>query len=225
MIELPRITRALRAHTQLDKPRRLKPNTDVGQQNVITYEHIQRFKSWSDICDYIKQNENDPNCILILLNKLKETCQTLVGEGYTEQMLNDAAIYTLRMFLDQDIVMLKDLSKLRQMFGSVTSATANKICEIVVEIANEISEDTKAYIKLEILEDNKENLKLWGEFIECNHEPYRPIKKPLAKLAIKPATACNIVTDFSMKYDKITTTNIKTEITKPQRTLTISKVR
>ncbi|CAH2216336.1 jg635, partial [Pararge aegeria aegeria] len=30
MLELPRITRALRAHTQLDKPRCLKPSNTVN---------------------------------------------------------------------------------------------------------------------------------------------------------------------------------------------------
>lgn len=42
MLELPRITRALRAHTQLDKPRKLKPSTDLPTLSVKLSKNLQR---------------------------------------------------------------------------------------------------------------------------------------------------------------------------------------
>ncbi|XP_073959709.1 activating signal cointegrator 1 complex subunit obelus [Choristoneura fumiferana] len=198
MIELPRITRALRAHTQLDKPRCLKPVTDPTKPFLAKRKNKKKFKSFTDILNYIKENE--PNAdILKLLGNLKESCKLLTGDQ-PDEVIEDAAVLSLRMFLDQDIVMLKHLTSLRQTFGSVTSSTANKICEIVSYISTEISEDTKDYIKKEMSDDNKENIKLWGDHIQCQYIPYKPAKRPLAKLTKKPATDSSFVTDFSMKY-------------------------
>lgn len=72
--------------------------------------------------------------------------------------------------------------------------------QIVSEISTEISENTKDYIKKEMSEDNKENIKLWGDHIQCHYIPYKPAKRPLAKLTKKPATDSSFVTDFSMAY-------------------------
>lgn len=43
MIELPRITRALRAHTQLDKPRCLKPTADPTKPVLLKKKSLQRY--------------------------------------------------------------------------------------------------------------------------------------------------------------------------------------
>ncbi|KAH9644006.1 hypothetical protein HF086_004267 [Spodoptera exigua] len=200
MIELPRITRALRAHTQLDKPRCLKPKVDPTKPLQLKKKNLQRFKSYTDIYNYVKQNEPDSADILKLFPQLKEACKLLTGDQ-SDEIIEDAAVLTLRMFLDQDIVMLKHMSQLRQTFGTVLSATANKICEIVTKISEQLSDNTKDYIRTEEAESNKENIKLWGDHIQCHYIPYKPVKKPLAKLTSKPATASAFVTDFSMKYD------------------------
>lgn len=88
-----------------------------------------RFKSYTDIYNYVKQNEPESTEILKLFPQLKEACKLLTGDQ-SDEIIEDAAVLTLRMFLDQDIVMLKHMSQLRQTFGTVLSATANKICEV-----------------------------------------------------------------------------------------------
>ncbi|XP_061729195.1 activating signal cointegrator 1 complex subunit 3 isoform X1 [Cydia pomonella] len=218
MIELPRITRALRAHTQLDKPRCLKPIVDPSKPNILKKRKTQRFKSFSDIYNYIKKNETGVD--IKLLDNLKEACKLLTGDQ-PDDVIEDAAVLTLRMFLDQDIVMLKHLTQLRQTFGTVISSTANKICEIVNEISVEISEDTKEYIRKEISEENKENVKLWGDHIQCHYIPYKLAKKPLAKLLKRPATDSSFVTDFSMKYSA--QSSGENRAPKPSLSLPISK--
>ncbi|KAG6439411.1 hypothetical protein O3G_MSEX000749, partial [Manduca sexta] len=149
-----------------------------------------------------------------LLAQLKEACKLLTGDQ-SDEIIEDAAVLTLRMFIDQDIVMLKHLSQLRQMFGNVMSTTANKICGVVTKISNEISEETKEYIRTEASESNKENIKMWGENIQCHYIPYKPLKKPLAKLTKKPATASDFVKDFSMKYDNVVKENTAAKVSKP----------
>lgn len=73
--------------------------------------------------------------------------------------------------------------------------------QIVTKISEQLNEETKEYIKTEEVE-NKENVKIWGDHIQCHYIPYKPAKKPLAKLTSKPATASVFVNDFSMKYTK-----------------------
>ncbi|XP_053615369.1 activating signal cointegrator 1 complex subunit 3 [Plodia interpunctella] len=199
MIELPRITRALRAHTQLDKPRCLKPTTDPTKHLIVKSRNVQKFKSYTDISAYLKHNEPNADNLSVLLEDLKEACLQLSSD-MSDEMADDAAVMVLRMFIDYDIVMLKHLNELRQTFGTVTMNTANKICQIVTKISSDISEETKEYILKETSESNKENVKLWGDHIQINYIPYKPVKKPLAKLISKPATAGAFVTDFSMKY-------------------------
>ncbi|KOB75495.1 Activating signal cointegrator 1 complex subunit 3, partial [Operophtera brumata] len=145
------------------------------------------FKSLADIQNYIKHNEDNPSELLNLLKQLKESCKALTGEQ-SDEVIEDAAVLCLRMFLDQDIVMLKHLSQLRQLFGMVQSSTVNNICD--------------EYIKRETSDSNKENVKLWGDHIQCHCIPYKPAKKPLANLRVRQATACAFVNDFSMKYNE-----------------------
>lgn len=73
--------------------------------------------------------ENELSTVLKYLDELKESCKLLTGD-HPDEIIEDAAVLTLRMFIDHDIVMLKHLSQLRQMFGTVVSSTANKICQV-----------------------------------------------------------------------------------------------
>lgn len=68
-----------------------------------------------------------------------------------------------------------------------------------MQISNSITDETKEYIRTENNEIKEK--KLWGENIQCHYIPYKPAKKPLAKLIKKPATVSAFVTDFSMKYN------------------------
>jgi hypothetical protein len=92
-----------------------------------------------------------------------------------------------------------------------------KYCILFIQVVNQLSpdllEETKEYIKKEINNEEKENIKLWGDHIQCNYIPYQRQKKPLAKLTNKPATESAFVTDFSMKY-----TTEKKEISAPVKT-------
>ncbi|KAI5644855.1 sec63 brl domain-containing protein [Phthorimaea operculella] len=198
MIELPRITRALRAHTQLDKPRNLKPKPGDYDVLLTTRKSLEKYKTFSNICKYIEENEDNCNILLELLANLKDACKLLVPD-HADDVTEEAAVMTLRMLLDQQVVMVKDLSRLRQTFGEVTSATANKICTIVKQIAEELSDNAKNYIMEETLGTQEES-QLWGGNIQYYYIPYKPIKRPLPKLTKKPATASQFVVDFSMKY-------------------------
>lgn len=88
-----------------------------------------------------------------------------------------------------------------------------------MQISNIITEETKEYIKSE--NEKIEEKKIWGENIQCHYIPYKPAKKPLAKLIKKPATSSAFVTDFSMRYDNVTTNK---EVTAQNISKPVSKV-
>ncbi|KAJ2954701.1 hypothetical protein O0L34_g3002 [Tuta absoluta] len=213
MIELPRITRALRAHTQLDKPRNLKPKPDDYNVLLTARKSLEKFKTFSNICKYIEENESNYHVLLGWMANLKDACKLLVPD-HADDVTEEAAVMALRMFLDQQVVMVKHLSLLRQTFGEVTTATANKICTIVKQIAEELSDNAKNYIMEETL-GTLEETKLWGENIQYYYIPYKPIKRPLAKLTKKPATASQFVVDFSMKYKETKETHPPAKLAQP----------
>lgn len=88
-----------------------------------------RFKSWDDIYNFVKSEQNDVE-LLNLFKVFKESCRLLTGMESVNEILEDAAVLCLQLFLDEDIVMLKHLARLRQTFGYVTADTANKLCQV-----------------------------------------------------------------------------------------------
>lgn len=83
--------------------------------------------------------------------------------------------------------------------------------QIVTNISSIISDETKEYIRTEA--NDTKTVKLWGENIQCHYIPYKPVKKPLAKLTTKPATRGAFVTDFSMKYNTAVNNNKENNVT------------
>ncbi|XP_049885974.1 activating signal cointegrator 1 complex subunit 3 isoform X2 [Pectinophora gossypiella] len=195
MIELPRITRALRAHTQLEKPRNLKPDADATKPFQTDKE---KYKSFRDICNYVKEHENCKDLQQMLQN-LKNACKVLVPDQ-PDDIIEDATMMMLRMLLDRRYVMKQDLSEMRLAFGEVKTATADKICEVVLKISRVMSEETKEYIKTEIIESNKDKQKLWGENMTYAYFPYKYVERPFEQLISDPITESKFLKDFSMKY-------------------------
>lgn len=89
-----------------------------------------------------------------------------------------------------------------------------------MQISSTITEESKDYIKTE---DKKvEEKKIWGENIQCHYIPYKPAKKPLAKLIKKPATSSAFVTDFSMRYNNTASKEVNVQsVSKPASKVSI----
>lgn len=54
----------------------------------------------------------------------------MVGSEENAELVDEAAILVLRLFLDQKVVMMKHSSKLKKMFGQVPNALINKMCTV-----------------------------------------------------------------------------------------------
>lgn len=61
---------------------------------------INRFKSWADIINHIKQRELNFQEIIPLMAELKVAAKILAGDQ-PDDVIEDAAVLSLRMFLDQ----------------------------------------------------------------------------------------------------------------------------
>lgn len=64
------------------------------------------------------------------LRDLWKLSRELVGSEESSDVIDDACLYLLRLFLDQKIVMLKHMTDVKKIFGQVTSQLANKICAV-----------------------------------------------------------------------------------------------
>jgi hypothetical protein len=54
----------------------------------------------------------------------------LIGGEQSKETVDEAAVFLLRLFLCESLVSWKHLLMLKQMFGSVSSNLAAKVCEV-----------------------------------------------------------------------------------------------
>ncbi|XP_026331439.1 activating signal cointegrator 1 complex subunit 3 [Hyposmocoma kahamanoa] len=213
MRDLPRITRALRVHTLLESPFISSPT--AKHKTKSRKKQKKRYRTYEELCGYIKRNELQSSKILKLLEQLRETCVSL-SDFHPSNLVDDAVILSLRMFMQEDIVMMKHMLNLRTMFGDVSQATANKIRLLVADITKELSDDTIEYILKPKKDKPAKKPTLWGEHIHYQCVPYILNKKNLPKMISKPATDSNFIRDFSMKYDNKTGKVETASTTKPK---------
>lgn len=53
-----------------------------------------------------------------------------VGGEQSKETVDEAAVFLLRLFLCENLVSRKHLLMLKQMFGSVSSNLASKVCQV-----------------------------------------------------------------------------------------------
>lgn len=93
-----------------------------------------------------------------------------LGTEENSDIIDDAVIYLLRLFLDENIVMMKHLSDLKKIFGVVSTQTANKICDTIIQISPLLTDNCRDRLKI-ISDDNNDKIidekQLWGKDIKC----------------------------------------------------------
>lgn len=69
----------------------------------------------------------------VVSNKLRDLwnhCRDMLGNEENSVLIDDAAIFILRLFLDQKIVMMKHTSRIKKIFGQVSNGLINKMCAV-----------------------------------------------------------------------------------------------
>lgn len=64
------------------------------------------------------------------LHQLWNSAKELFGAEESVEIVDDASIFLLRLFLDQKIAMIKHTTEMRKIFGQFTNQQVNKICTV-----------------------------------------------------------------------------------------------
>ncbi|KAF7411272.1 hypothetical protein HZH66_000168 [Vespula vulgaris] len=141
MPELPRITRTLRMFTNLDRTKKL---LDLAPNNLIKKREEQTSKlksgsSWFELCKIA------PNAILSSLNKLHDIANKIFS-GHSSDVVNEFAIFTLRLLIDSDCISQKQLELLRHMASNLTEQDINNIKQIIADIREKLDQDTLIHL-------------------------------------------------------------------------------
>lgn len=88
--------------------------------------------SWKSLKSLMK-NETSPEKYTRLEEKMQELwnlSKELVGSEESTEVIDDAAVFLTRLFLDQKLVLLKHTSEMKKIFGPFSNQLANKICKV-----------------------------------------------------------------------------------------------
>ena len=91
-----------------------------------------RGVSWKELKLFINENSLKES-VTVIQKELQDIwghCREMLGSEENSSLVDEAAIYMLRLFLDQKIVMLKHTSQVKKMFGQVPNHLINKICAV-----------------------------------------------------------------------------------------------
>lgn len=131
----------------------------------------------------------------------------MLGNDENAEVIDDAAIYFLQFFLNVNIVMVRHLTELKKVFGTITSQTANRICSIVCDLTPLLNDDCLEFIKKQTKNDEPEQPKLWGDHIKCILPKEQPPDSEIALLqdfnVDLPLKVNGALGKFSMNYDAI----------------------
>lgn len=136
------------------------------------------------------------------------------GNEENASVIDDAAIYLMRFFLNVTIVMVRHMTELKRMFGAITSQTANQICSVVCDLTPLLTDECLEYVKAcadptgTDADDValKKEKKKWGDHIRCvlpNEQPPLDQLNSLQDLTYDENAAAKTksVGQFSMRYD------------------------
>ncbi|KXJ73287.1 hypothetical protein RP20_CCG016160 [Aedes albopictus] len=205
MADLPKLSRSMRANTDLDIRRELanRPE-DRPTLQMFRSKEAKSGVSWKELKLFINQ-KLDAKEASVLTNQLRELwnhCREMIGGEENAVLVDEAAIFILRLFLDQKIVMLKHTSRIKKMFGQVPNALINKMCTLVYTMSNHLNEDCRKYLEEKENENKDCPTAMWGGHIKCSiPDGLSGDFSLLTDLSpIQPAETKSAV-HFSMKYD------------------------
>uniref|UniRef100_A0A182NQQ9 Activating signal cointegrator 1 complex subunit 3 n=1 Tax=Anopheles dirus TaxID=7168 RepID=A0A182NQQ9_9DIPT len=208
MSELPRLSRAMRANTDLDAPRNLShdPKERAAIQ-LFRKKEVTSGVSWKELKLFINSNVDQKlgGVLSKQLRDLWEMSRGMVGSEENAELVDEAAILVLRLFLDQKVVMMKHSTKLKKMFGQVPNALINKMCSLVSEIGCNLSTECREYLEEKEVIENGHAEPSYGDRIVCKLSMERKHHDHSKLMDLNPTTPLDseVAQTFSMNYDAI----------------------
>uniref|UniRef100_A0A336MI52 CSON001544 protein n=1 Tax=Culicoides sonorensis TaxID=179676 RepID=A0A336MI52_CULSO len=206
MGERPRLTRTMRSFTDLDAERDLAYRAEEKRKlQMARANQSKKGMSWKSL-NLLVKNETHPDKVGALNAKLHEVwnlSKELIGSEESPEVIDDAAVFLVRLFLDQKLVLLKHLTEMKKIFGPFSNQLANKICKVVYEASDEINDKIRSKLLEEEIEENESTRKSFKIPYEVNLPKQVDQDTSFLKdLTPVPIGAQSIVAqEFTMKFD------------------------
>lgn len=139
------------------------------------------------------------------LNELWSMTRELIGQEENSEIVDDAALFLLNLFLGVKIAMMSHLGEMKKMFGPVTTQTANKICSVVAKISSMIAEDCREFLQIQSLnemDDGQVISDYWGSHITCELPDFVSSAdlSVLQEFPLQPQVS-KVIDNFSMQFN------------------------
>ncbi|KAK9503226.1 hypothetical protein O3M35_011843 [Rhynocoris fuscipes] len=206
-VQLPRLTRYLRAFTGLE-PRKQQPDNAFSKPQETKSENkpLERTQTflWSDLWKTIEQYSCMTPAVSKNLKYLQNLAKDICGGQF---IVGETAVYLFQLFMHQKKALNKHCSILKLMYTNISYTQVEKICAVVNEIVDDLSEECLQSIseKLKKPKGGRETImngslnSTWGDHIRFNFPmPWNPPDTSfLEDLSQSNSTSDN----FSMAYN------------------------
>lgn len=205
--QFPRFSRALRAFSSLEPSRKncmLLEHT-LEERRKWETTNIKKSNSWTDIYKYVMNEMGPKSSTVKLMNQLRNMAVDVAGGDQSKEIVDEAAVFLLALFLRERIVLHKHQLLLKQMFGAVSLHTSNKVHQCVFQISVELPEKVIDFIRKDLQEHEVRDL-VFGKEISVN-PPVRVADAPNTSflrdlLTHQREASGDAFREFSMKYNE-----------------------
>ncbi|XP_015598741.1 activating signal cointegrator 1 complex subunit 3 [Cephus cinctus] len=214
MMELERLSCFLRNESHMEEEEEEdhvpeeEPNDLIAKREERN-KRFQRGPSWHQFCDAVSDN------IVQSLHTLHQIAVEFC-EGQPIEMANEAAIFMLKLLLNEKNITQSNLKTLQQMFGVVTSESINKIMQAIAKIRENITEDDLNFLFNNSNGNDSISMNKLNHF-DTNIE-YHPLKieYPDTNMLLDMCAQhpIQLTSNFSMAYQNDTIIADKTEFDK-----------
>lgn len=137
---LPRMTRSLRAFTQLEPPRDLTPLPDDSECLAEwTKEQLKKGPSWLEIVHIIESDLSSKSAAFKSFQKLRSEVEKLMGDQ-SKSVVDEMSLFVFFVFLSENrVVSQKQMRDLRSTFGAISNNAADSLRKIVKGVLDELS--------------------------------------------------------------------------------------
>lgn len=175
--------------------------------------------TWKELKAFVQQQQHQTpigTAVAAQMQKLWVLCQQLLGSEESGALIDDAALFVLRMLLDVERMLLSHLAEMRKIFGPIAAALGNSMFATVKELGSSMSDEMRALVQQTSAtrdrpdddDGAKAAVPLWagcdddGWVLEC----LLPTDVPhdasmLQEFPLYQGATGGIVKEFSMQYD------------------------
>lgn len=213
----PRLSNLFREFSDLVLPNQIdfSKNT-LDELRRFRSKHVNKGFTWNDFGIVVERNlGNSFPDVVKYLKSLYFIAKEIAGNDQSNRVVDEAAVYLLHLFFNEEQCLNKHVALLRQMFGTVSSSAANNAFMLVLKIRSILSEDCidELRMKLSSRQNGSQAHRRFGSNI-----PYNGIsvwQEPDVSFLRDLSTGVDTLHTFSMKYDEVNTVNVIKEDKKP----------